>query len=187
MALHQVFRGETVFYGGFRKLSPKPPEQCYGSSGVLLRLSWSNATAAPEKPYGPSAKRPKGRAAWLEVPYEAVLGWLSVRNTRIYGGERSVDAKYSSIGKGVVKIIRLFFNISPSHPSLSVRRVAALQCGGNLLHHLVFVLLVHLAGKNLYEFIGVVFPYVLHQGHNAVAEHREAAVGIGKLRRQREA
>jgi hypothetical protein len=75
----------------------------------------------------------KGRAVWLEVPYEAVLGWLSVRNIRIYGGERSVDAKYSSIGKGVVKIIQLFPTISPSHPSLSVRRVAALQCGGNLL------------------------------------------------------
>ena len=49
-----------VFYGGFRKHSPKPLEQCYGSSGVLLRRSWSNATAAPEKPYGPSAKRPEG-------------------------------------------------------------------------------------------------------------------------------
>ena len=59
MALHQVFRGETVFYGGFRKLSPKPLEQCYGSSGVRLRLLWSIATAAPEKPYGPSAKRPE--------------------------------------------------------------------------------------------------------------------------------
>ena len=56
-----------------------------------------------------------------------------MRDTRIYGGERSADAKYSSIGKGVVKIIRLFPNISPSHPSLSVRRVAALQCGGYLL------------------------------------------------------
>lgn len=50
----------TIFYGGFRKLSPKPPEQCYSSSGVLLRRPWSNATAAPEKPYGPSAKRPEG-------------------------------------------------------------------------------------------------------------------------------
>gem|GEM_PF-4421357 len=50
----------TIFYGGFRKLSPKPLEQCYGSSGVLLRRSWSNATAAPEKPYGPSAKRQEG-------------------------------------------------------------------------------------------------------------------------------
>lgn len=60
MALRQVFRGEAVFYGGFRKLSPKPLEQCYGSSGVLLRRPWSNATAAPEKPYGPSAKRPEG-------------------------------------------------------------------------------------------------------------------------------
>ena len=69
----------------------------------------------------------------------------------------------------------------------SARRVAALQCGGNLLHHVVFVQLVHLAGKNLYEFIGVVFPYVLHQRHNAVAEHREAAVAVGKLRRQCEA
>ena len=59
-ALRQVFRDETVFYGGFRKHSPKPLEQCYGSSGVLLRRSWSNATAAPEKPYGPSAKRPEG-------------------------------------------------------------------------------------------------------------------------------
>lgn len=59
-ALRQVFRGETVFYGGFRKHSPKPPEQCYGSSGVLLRRSWSIATAAPEKPYGPSAKRLEG-------------------------------------------------------------------------------------------------------------------------------
>ena len=106
--LRQVFRGEAVFYGGFRKLSPKPLEQCYGSSGVLLRRSWSNATAAPEKPYGPSAKRTEGPCVWLEVPYEAVLGWLSVRNTRIYDGERSVDAKYSSIGKGVVKIIQLF-------------------------------------------------------------------------------
>ena len=107
-----------------------------------------------------------------------------MRNTRIYGGERSVDSKYASVGKGVVKIIQLFPNISPSHPSLLVRRVAALQCGGNLLHHVVFVQLVHLAGKNLYEFIGVVFPYVLHQRHNAVAEHREAAVAVGKLRRQ---
>ena len=73
MALHQVFRGEAVFYGGFRKLSPKPPEQCYGSSGVLLRRPWSNATAAPEKTYGPSAKRPKSRAAWLEVPSKGIL------------------------------------------------------------------------------------------------------------------
>ena len=59
-ALRQVFIGKAVFYGGIRKLSPKPLEQCYSSSGVLLRLSWSNATAAPEKPYGPSAKRPEG-------------------------------------------------------------------------------------------------------------------------------
>jgi len=58
-ALRQAFIGETVFYGGFRKHSPKPLEQCYGSSGVLLRRPWSNATAAPEKPYGPSAKRPE--------------------------------------------------------------------------------------------------------------------------------
>ena len=50
----------TIFYGGFRKHSPKPPEQCYSSSGVLLRRPWSIATAAPEKPYGPSAKRPEG-------------------------------------------------------------------------------------------------------------------------------
>ena len=155
-------------------------EYCSDGLGAMLQQPRRNLT-------GRQRNARKGRAVWLEVPYEAVLGWLSVRNTRIYGGERSVDAKYSSIGKGVVKIIWIFPNISPSHPSLSVRRVAALQCGGNLLHHVVFVLLVHLAGKNLYEFIGVVFPYVLHQRHNAVAEHREPAVGIGKLRRQCEA
>lgn len=59
MALHQAFIRRTIFYGGFRKHSPKPLEQCYSSSGVLLRRPWSIATAAPEKPYGPSAKRPE--------------------------------------------------------------------------------------------------------------------------------
>ena len=40
-----------------RKLSPEPPEQCYGSLGEVLQLSWSDATEALEKVYGVLRKK----------------------------------------------------------------------------------------------------------------------------------
>lgn len=72
-ALHQAFRGETVFTE---------------ASVNFLQSLWSNATAALEycsDGLGAMLQQPrrnltgrlrngrKGRAVWLEVPYEAVL------------------------------------------------------------------------------------------------------------------
>ena len=40
-----------------RKLSPEPPEQCYGGLGEVLQLSCSDATEALEKVYGVLRKK----------------------------------------------------------------------------------------------------------------------------------
>ena len=65
-----------------RKLSPEPPEQCYGGLGEVLQLSCSDATEALEKVYGVLRKKRNGCPATARK-------LLSARKRASWGAENS--------------------------------------------------------------------------------------------------